>query len=74
MAVLNFFSRLTYENILSPMILARSGGNSLVLGAVNMVLGAGGILGGLIISLRPFKASSVKLIYFSAAASFSWAI
>ncbi|WP_276850786.1 MFS transporter [Enterocloster lavalensis] len=70
MAVLNFFSRLTYENILSPMILARSGGNSLVLGAVNMVLGAGGILGGLIISLRPFKFSSVKLIYFSAGASF----
>lgn len=52
------------------MILARSGGNSLVLGAVNMVLGAGGILGGLIISLRPFKVSSVKLIYFSAGASF----
>lgn len=26
MALLNFFSRLTYENILSPMILARSGG------------------------------------------------
>lgn len=32
MASLNFFSRLTYENILSPMILARSGGNDAILG------------------------------------------
>ena len=47
MALLNFFSRLTYENILSPMILARSGGNERTLGLVNAVLGAGGILGGI---------------------------
>lgn len=41
MALLNFFSRLTYENILSPMILSRSGNNSTVLGAVNAVMGIG---------------------------------
>lgn len=29
MALINFFSRLTYENILSPMILARSGDSSI---------------------------------------------
>ena len=34
MALINFCSRLTYENILSPMILARSSGNSIVLGTV----------------------------------------
>ena len=52
MALLNFFSRLTYENILSPMILARSGGNERTLGLVNAVLGAGGILGGILVSCR----------------------
>ncbi len=34
MAAINFFSRLTYENILSPMILARSGEDDMVLGLV----------------------------------------
>lgn len=70
LAVINFFSRLTYENILSPMILARSGSNSLSLGAVNAVMGIGGILGGLIVSLNHKKTNPVKMIYFSAALSF----
>lgn len=39
MSMLNFFSRLTYENILSPMILARSQSSS-VLGIVTGILGA----------------------------------
>ena len=34
MAVMNFLSRLTYENILSPMILARSGNSSFAFGLV----------------------------------------
>lgn len=38
MALLNFFSRLTYENILSPMILARSGNSSSALGMVNAAM------------------------------------
>lgn len=42
MALLNFFSRLTYENILSPMILARSGNDSFALGLVNALMGLGG--------------------------------
>lgn len=70
MAAINFFSQLTYENILSPMILARSGNDSLVLGVVNTVLGIGGILGGLVVSVKNLKISSVKMIYFSAALSF----
>ena len=49
MALLNFFSRLTYENILSPMILARSGNDSIALGIVNAVMGIGGIVGGITI-------------------------
>lgn len=52
MAVINFFSRLTYENILSPMILARSSENNLVLGIVNACMGIGGIVGGLLVSMK----------------------
>lgn len=70
MALLNFFSRLTYENILSPMILARSNNNSTVLGVVNAFMGAAGILGGLIVSFKNTTKNSVKLIYYSAALSF----
>ncbi|GKX66573.1 MFS transporter [Inconstantimicrobium mannanitabidum] len=72
MAFLNFFSRLTYENILSPMILARSSGNSNILGIVSAVLGMGGIAGGLIVSLVKLPNSNAKLIYFSAAFSFAF--
>jgi MFS family permease len=70
MAFLNFLSRLTYENILSPMILARSGGNDNILGIVTGVLGLGGIVGGLMVSLVKLPKNNLKLIYFSAAVSF----
>lgn len=70
MAVINFFSRLTYENILSPMILARSQNNAQILGIVTAILGIGGILGGCIVSADILKISSVRKIYFSAAFSF----
>ena len=70
MALLNFFSRLTYENILSPMILSRSGNNSVALGVVNAVMGIGGIIGGVIVSTGKVKADSAKMIYISAMLSF----
>lgn len=70
MALLNFFSRLTYENILSPMILARCGDNSAVLGAVNTVMGVAGILGGILVSIDKKHRDSIKMIYISAAVSF----
>ena len=70
MALLNFFSRLTYENILSPMILSRSGNDSVVLGIVNAVMGIGGIIGGIIVSAGKFSRNHVKMIYVSAAVSF----
>ncbi|MDO4333685.1 MAG: MFS transporter [Eubacteriales bacterium] len=70
LAVLNFFSRLTYENILSPMILARSGNNSLALGIVNAAMGIGGIAGGMIVSTGKVSKNSVKMIYVSAFISF----
>lgn len=69
-AVLNFFSRLTYENILSPMILSRSGNSSMALGVVNAAIGIGGIAGGLIVSAGKMSKNKVKMIYVSAAVSF----
>ena len=70
LSLINFFSRLTYENILSPMILARSGGNNKTLGYVNAAMGIGGIIGGIIVSLKKGTKKNVRMIYFSAAISF----
>lgn len=70
MATLNFFSRLTYENILPAMILARSGGNENALGIVSGLLGAGGIVGGLYVSFFKLPLNAVKTMYFSAGLSF----
>lgn len=72
MALLNFFSRLTYENILSPMLLSRSGDNSLVLGIVNAIMGLGGILGGLLVSAGRLSQDNIRMIYVSAALSFGF--
>ena len=70
MALINFFSRLTYENILSPMILARSSGNSMTLGMVNACMGIGGIVGGIIVSVKKESRNKATVIYVSAALSF----
>ena len=70
MALINFFSRLTYENILSPMILARSSGNSMTLGMVNACMGIGGIAGGIIVSVKKESRNKATVIYVSAALSF----
>lgn len=70
LAMMNFFSRLTYENILSAMILSRSNGNMNTYGIVSGVLGVGGILGGLWVSFGKKNRNPIKLIYFSAAISF----
>lgn len=70
MAMINFFSRLTYENILSPMILARSGNDSMVLGIVNACMGIGGIVGGIIVSFKKESRYKASAIYVCAALSF----
>jgi len=70
MALINFFSRLTYENILSPMILARSFNSSMILGTINAFMGIGGIVGGIIVSVKKESSHKVTAIYVSAALSF----
>lgn len=69
LAMINFFSRLTYENILSPMILSRSG-SSVTLGIVNALMGIGGIVGGIVVSAGKGSKNNVKMIYVSATVSF----
>jgi MFS transporter, DHA3 family, macrolide efflux protein len=70
MALLNFLSRLTYENILPAMILARSAGNEKLLGVVSGILGMGGIVSSLFVSFKKLPKDNRKLIYISAALSF----
>ncbi|MDE5580361.1 MAG: hypothetical protein K2I95_02940 [Treponemataceae bacterium] len=70
MALINFFSRLTYENILSPMILARSLGDSIALGTVNACMGIGGIVGGIIVSFKKEDRHKVVALFLPAALSF----
>ncbi len=70
MALINFFSRLTYENILSPMILARSSGDNITLGTVNTCMGIGGIAGGIVVSMKKESRHKATAIYVSAALSF----
>ncbi len=49
--VVNLFAALTYFGVLPAMILARSGQSEIALGAVQSVLGVGGVVGGLLLSL-----------------------
>ena len=57
MCLMNFFSRITYENILPAMLLARSGHSETV-------------LGGLYVSARPLPRDQVGLLYGAAGISF----
>jgi DHA3 family macrolide efflux protein-like MFS transporter len=49
--MVNLFGTLTYFAVLSPMILARTGGDEIALGLVRTLMGLGGITGGVMISL-----------------------
>lgn len=70
MAIINLLAGLTYFNILSPMILARSGYNAKVLGFVNGAIGLGGIIGGSLIIFIPTMNSKIKTMFLYAGLSF----
>lgn len=70
MTLLSFLSRLTYENILTPMIFARSNDNFAVLGIVTSIIGFSGIIGGFIITIMKMPKNKVKMLFYSAAFSF----
>ena len=48
--LVNLFGTLTYFAVLSPMILARTGGSEVILGLVRTAMGLGGIAGGLAVT------------------------
>jgi len=70
MALINLFSRLTYENTLTALILFRSGGNEMVLGVVSGVIGFGGIIGGIIVTVVPMPRNKSEQLYGFACLSF----
>lgn len=72
LAFINLVAGITYYNLLSPMILARSESNPQILALVNGAIGLGGILGGLLIALRPLFKSKTKIIFLSAGLSFAF--
>lgn len=66
---LNFFSRISYENILSPMILSRSGSRQ-VLGLVSGILGFGGVIGGILVARLPQPKNLPRRIFLPGILSF----
>lgn len=67
---INLFAGLTYFGILPAMILSRSGGNELALSTVQAVLGAGGVVGGLLISAFGGPKNRVNGFLFTTCLSF----
>lgn len=67
---INLFAGLTYMSIIPPMILTHTGGDKLALGTVQTVMGVGGILGGLILTLWRSPKKKVALFAWTTALSF----
>ncbi|MEZ4862973.1 MAG: hypothetical protein R3C14_16765 [Caldilineaceae bacterium] len=64
------FAALTYFAVLPALILARTGGDEVALGTVQAMLGVGGVLGGLLVSLRGLPQRKIHAILAYAAISF----
>lgn len=67
---INFLAGLTYFGILPAMILTRSANNQIVLASVQAALGAGGIVGSLIISIWGGPKRKVPVIIIAGTCSF----
>jgi DHA3 family macrolide efflux protein-like MFS transporter len=69
-AAINLFAGLTYYSIISPMILARSGNNTLTLSWVEAALGLGGIAGGILLSIWGGPKQRVRGLLLATSVSF----
>ena len=67
---MNLFAALTYFAILPAMVLARSGQDRMALASVEAALGAGGLVGGLCVSIWGGPKRRIHGILAAAAASF----
>ncbi len=70
MAFINLVAGITYFNLISPMILSRSGNDSNALALVNGALGLGGIIGGLLSTFIPTTKSKIKTMFLCVGLSF----
>ena len=68
--MINLFGTLTYFAVLSPMILARTGGNETILGWVRTAMGLGGIAGGLVVSAWGWSKNKARIYLVSVTLSF----
>lgn len=66
----HFFASLTYFAVLPALILARTNGNETALGLVQAALGAGGVTGGLLVSIWGLPRRKIHAILGSCAFSF----
>lgn len=69
-AGINLFAAITYFGVMPAMILARSGGDQVALGLIQSLLGVGGVVGGLALSLWGGPKDRLKGFLLSATASF----
>lgn len=69
MALVNLLAQVTYENILSPMLLARSG-SVRTAGTVSSMIGFAGIIGGMFVAGSRRRKDPVLLVFGAAAVSF----
>ena len=67
---INLFAAITYFGVMPAMILARSGGDQVALGLIQSLLGVGGVVGGLVLSLWGGPKDRLKGFLLSATASF----
>ncbi|MDP4088260.1 MAG: MFS transporter [Bacillota bacterium] len=66
----NFLAGLTYFGILPAMILARTGGDKMVLAGVQAALGLGGVIGSIVISVWKGPKKQINMILIATALSF----
>lgn len=69
MALVNLLAQVTYENILSPMLIARSGSTATA-GVVSSMLGLAGIAGGLVVAVSGQRRNPMLFIFGATGASF----
>lgn len=67
---INLFGTISYFAVLSPMILARSGGDTMALSAIQTIMGVGGIVGALLVSVWGGTRKKIHTYLASTAISF----
>lgn len=67
---INLIAGMTYYNLLTPMILARTQNDSNILAWVNAALGASGIVGGIVAVFLPSPERKVRVVFLCATFSF----